>query len=60
MRHSMRKCGVVAGWYGELRAFVEDYAKLTAAQAASSFGKAVDPAVVTMLEWPHPQRCDER
>ena len=32
------------------RAFVEDYAKLTAAQAASSFGKAVDPAIVAMLE----------
>ena len=32
------------------RAFVEDYTKLTAAQAASSFGKAVDPAIVTMLE----------
>ena len=32
------------------RAFVEDYTKLTAAQAASSFGKAVDPAIVVMLE----------
>ena len=32
------------------RAFVEDYTKLTAAQAASSFGKAVDPAIVAMLE----------
>ena len=32
------------------RAFVEEYTKLTAAQAASSFGKAIDPAVVTMLE----------
>ena len=32
------------------RAFVEDYSKLVAAQAASSFGKAVDPAIVAMLE----------
>ena len=32
------------------RAFVEDYTKLTAAQAASSFGKAIDPAIVAMLE----------
>ena len=32
------------------RAFVEDYTKLVAAQAASSFGKAVDPAIVVMLE----------
>ena len=32
------------------RAFVEEYTKLTAAQAASSFGQPVDPAVVAMLE----------
>ena len=32
------------------RAFVEPYTKLAAAQAASSFGKAVDPQVVAMLE----------
>ena len=31
-------------------AFVEEYTKLTVAQAASSFGKAVDPAIVAMLE----------
>jgi hypothetical protein len=42
----------VVWWQGGSvpRAFVEDYAKLTAAQAASSFGKAVDPAIVAMLE----------
>jgi hypothetical protein len=28
----------------------EEYAKLTAAQAASSFGKAIDPQVVALLE----------
>ena len=32
------------------RAFAEDYTKLVAAAAASSFGKAVDPAVVALLE----------
>jgi hypothetical protein len=32
------------------RAFVEEYTKLTAAQAATSFGKTADPAMVTMLE----------
>jgi hypothetical protein len=32
------------------RAFVEEYVKLTAAQAASSFGKAVDPATVALFE----------
>ena len=32
------------------RAFVEEYTKLTAAQAASSFGQPVDPAIVAMLE----------
>jgi hypothetical protein len=32
------------------RAFVEDYVKLTAAQAASSFGKAADPATVALFE----------
>jgi hypothetical protein len=32
------------------RAFVEEFVKLTAAHASSSFGKAIDPAVVTMLE----------
>ena len=32
------------------RAFVEPYTKLAAAYAASSFGKAVDPQVVAMLE----------
>ena len=32
------------------RAFAEEYVKLTAAQAASSFGKSIDPAIVAMLE----------
>ena len=32
------------------RAFVEEYTKLTAAQASTSFGKASDPASLTLLE----------
>ncbi|HEY2419018.1 MAG TPA: hypothetical protein VGH84_13935 [Steroidobacteraceae bacterium] len=32
------------------RAFVEEYTKLAAAFAASSFGKSVDPAVIALLE----------
>ena len=32
------------------RAFVEEYVKLTAAMAGSSFGKSIDPAIVAMLE----------
>lgn len=32
------------------RAFAEEYTKLAAAYAASSFGKAVDPAIVALLE----------
>jgi hypothetical protein len=32
------------------RAFAEEYTKLTAAMAASSFGRTVDPAVVALLE----------
>jgi hypothetical protein len=32
------------------RAFTEEYTKLTAAMAGSSFGKAIDPAMVAMLE----------
>ena len=32
------------------RAFVEEVVKLTAGQMASSFGKAVDPAVLALLE----------
>src|SRR4029077_8770304 len=32
------------------RAFAEEYTKLAAAYAASSFGKATDPAVVALLE----------
>jgi hypothetical protein len=42
----------VVWWDGTAipRAFVEEYTKLTAAQMASSFGKAVDPANVALLE----------
>jgi hypothetical protein len=32
------------------RAFTEEYTKLTAAMAGSSFGKAIDPAMVPLLE----------
>ena len=32
------------------RAFVEEYTKLTAAMAGSSFGKSIDPAIVALLE----------
>ena len=32
------------------RAFTEEYTKLTAAMAGSSFGKAIDPSIVAMLE----------
>jgi len=32
------------------RAFVEEYVKLAAAYAGSSFGKAIDPAMVPLLE----------
>ena len=39
-------------WSGNVvpRAFVEEYTKLTAAQMASAFGKAVDPASVKLFE----------
>ena len=42
----------VVWWTGDAipRAFVEEYTKLTAAQASSSFGKAADPQIVAMLE----------
>ena len=42
----------LAWWTGDAipRAFVEEYTKLTAAQASSSFGKAADPQIVAMLE----------
>ena len=42
----------VVWWDGTAvpRAFVEEYAKLTAAQASSSFGKASSPEAVAMLE----------
>ena len=32
------------------RAFMEEYTKLSAAMAGSSFGKAIDPAMVALLE----------
>jgi hypothetical protein len=32
------------------RAFTEEYVKLTAAMAGSSFGKSIDPAIVALLE----------
>ena len=32
------------------QAFAEEYTKLTAAMAGSSFGKAIDPAIVALLE----------
>ena len=35
---------------GMPRAFAEEYTKLTAAYAASAFGKTIDPAVVALLE----------
>ncbi len=39
-------------WSGDAmpRAFTEEYTKLTAAMAASSFGKSADPQIVAMLE----------
>jgi len=42
----------VVWWDGTAvpRAFTEEFVKLTAAQMATSFGKAVDPAVVALLE----------
>jgi hypothetical protein len=42
----------VVWWDGAAvpRAFTEEYVKLVAAQMASSFGKAVDPANVALLE----------
>ena len=42
----------VVWWSGDAvpRAFVEEYVKLAASQASSSFGKSADPAIVAMLE----------
>jgi len=42
----------VVWWDGAAvpRAFVEEFTKLAAGQMASSFGKAVDPAVLALLE----------
>ena len=36
--------------YAIPRAFTEEYVKLTAAMAGSSFGKSIDPAIVALLE----------
>jgi hypothetical protein len=42
----------IVWWTGAAipRAFVEEYTKLTAAHASSSFGKASDPAALALLE----------
>jgi len=42
----------VVWWAGTTvpRAFVEEFVKLVAAQMATSFGKATDPAVIALLE----------
>jgi hypothetical protein len=50
--HAALDAMAVVWWDGTAvpRAFVEEYVKLTAAQAASSFGKAADPATVALLE----------
>ena len=42
----------VVWWTGDAvpRAFTEEYTKLAASMAASSFGKAADPQIVAMLE----------
>ena len=41
------------------RAFVEEYTKLTVAQVASTFGKAIDPGDRGHAGGaPHPQGCD--
>jgi hypothetical protein len=50
--HAALDAMAVVWWDGTAvpRAFVEEYTKLTAAQAASSFGKAADPATVALLE----------
>lgn len=50
--HAALDAQALVWWDGTAvpRAFVEEYTKLAAGQAASSFGKATDPTVVTMLE----------
>jgi hypothetical protein len=50
--HAALDAMAVVWWDGTAvpRAFVEEYVKLTAAQAASSFGKVVDPATVALFE----------
>jgi hypothetical protein len=50
--HAQLDAQGVVWWDGSAmpRAFAEEYTKLAAAQAASSFGKAADPQVVALLE----------
>jgi hypothetical protein len=50
--HAALDAQATVWWTGDAvpRAFAEEYTKLAAAYAASSFGKTVDPAVVLMLE----------
>jgi hypothetical protein len=50
--HASLQAQGIATWTGDAipRAFTEEYIKLTAADAASSFGKAVDPSIVALLE----------
>jgi len=50
--HAALDAQATVWWTGDAvpLAFAEEYTKLAAAYAASSFGKAVDPAVVAMLE----------
>jgi hypothetical protein len=50
--HAALDAQATVWWTGAAvpRAFAEEYTKLAAAYAASSFGKAVDPAIVLMLE----------
>lgn len=50
--HAALDAQATVWWTGSAvpRAFAEEYTKLAAAAAASSFGKAADPAIVLMLE----------
>jgi hypothetical protein len=50
--HASLQAQGIATWTVDAipRAFTEEYVKLTAADAASSFGKAVDPSIVALLE----------
>jgi hypothetical protein len=50
--HAALDAQALVWWDGTAvpRAFVEEFTKLAAAAAASSFGKATDPAVIALLE----------